>query len=315
MLEPSSQVDINRASTEALIALPGIGPALAQRIVADRPYASVDDLARVRGISPEMVERLRSMLTVSAVETEPKGMGEPSPSEPESPVKGEEGITRSVEGVTDAVPDAEVPLPVEEPVRPVQGVETPLPVEDFPLPSPAPEPTSHAEEPAAPAPSVQSAPAPASPRSGERIASLTTLLGVGAICVILAVGLTLGILSVINGGLRYATTDQAAALSRNVESLESRTAALEQEANDLRKTVQTLEGLSGRMTTLEDKADQLTADAQTAADTLDQLKTDTADLNESVLTLQNRTLKFETFLTELQKILGNLSTPTGGTQP
>jgi competence protein ComEA len=46
--------------------LPGIGPELAQRIVADRqargPFRRVEDLRRVRGIGPKTLERMRVYL-------------------------------------------------------------------------------------------------------------------------------------------------------------------------------------------------------------------------------------------------------------
>lgn len=62
------QVNVNTASATELEILPGIGPVLAQRIVDDRtergPFRSVDDLARVRGISPTMVDELRPRITV-----------------------------------------------------------------------------------------------------------------------------------------------------------------------------------------------------------------------------------------------------------
>lgn len=61
-------VDVNVADVAELTRLPGIGPALAARIVAYReehgPYRSIDDLARVRGIGPATVERLRGDATV-----------------------------------------------------------------------------------------------------------------------------------------------------------------------------------------------------------------------------------------------------------
>lgn len=53
-------VDINRAEHEELASLPGIGPALAERIIAGRPYASVDELDRVRGIGPKRLDDLRA---------------------------------------------------------------------------------------------------------------------------------------------------------------------------------------------------------------------------------------------------------------
>jgi competence ComEA-like helix-hairpin-helix protein len=56
-------VDLNVATSDDLVRLPGIGPVLAGRIVADRdangPFASADDLARVSGIGPSTVEGLR----------------------------------------------------------------------------------------------------------------------------------------------------------------------------------------------------------------------------------------------------------------
>lgn len=57
------RVDLNRAGAEELAALPGIGPALAERIVEDRAkngrFRGVDDLARVPGIGPRTADRLR----------------------------------------------------------------------------------------------------------------------------------------------------------------------------------------------------------------------------------------------------------------
>lgn len=61
---PVETVDVNRADLEELQRLPGVGPALAARIIETRrgrPFASVDDLERVRGIGPATVERLRPM--------------------------------------------------------------------------------------------------------------------------------------------------------------------------------------------------------------------------------------------------------------
>lgn len=59
---PDLPVDLNRADPEELQTLPGIGPAIAERIVDARQeqlFTGVDDLVRVRGIGPATVERLR----------------------------------------------------------------------------------------------------------------------------------------------------------------------------------------------------------------------------------------------------------------
>lgn len=61
-------VNVNEADWPELSVLPGIGPVLAQRIVASReqdgPFRSVDDLRRVRGIGPITLERLRPHIAV-----------------------------------------------------------------------------------------------------------------------------------------------------------------------------------------------------------------------------------------------------------
>lgn len=58
--------DLNRASPTELEGLPGIGPALARRIVGARPFDSVDALAEVRGVGPRTLDRLRARVVVSA---------------------------------------------------------------------------------------------------------------------------------------------------------------------------------------------------------------------------------------------------------
>jgi competence protein ComEA len=71
-------IDINRAPVEELQKLPGIGPKLSQAIVEEReraPFASVDDLRRVRGIGGKTLERLRPHLTVASLRDRPAVSG------------------------------------------------------------------------------------------------------------------------------------------------------------------------------------------------------------------------------------------------
>jgi len=60
------RIDVNRADVADLQRLPGIGPALAARIVEarrERPFGSLDDLQRVSGIGAATVARLRDVAT------------------------------------------------------------------------------------------------------------------------------------------------------------------------------------------------------------------------------------------------------------
>lgn len=59
---PAAGLDLNRATVEELVALPGIGPVLADRIVAYRDsvgrFHAVSELAEVKGIGPATLSRL-----------------------------------------------------------------------------------------------------------------------------------------------------------------------------------------------------------------------------------------------------------------
>ncbi len=62
------RLDLNRATAADLEVVPGIGPRLAERIVADRrqhgPFEHVGDVQRVRGIGPRLEARLSAYVTV-----------------------------------------------------------------------------------------------------------------------------------------------------------------------------------------------------------------------------------------------------------
>jgi len=64
----SSRININNASTQELEKLPGIGKALAARIIEHReqhgPFRRVEHLIMVRGISDKRFRALRDLITV-----------------------------------------------------------------------------------------------------------------------------------------------------------------------------------------------------------------------------------------------------------
>jgi DNA uptake protein ComE-like DNA-binding protein len=69
--EGSLVVNINKATQAEIETVPGIGPALAARVVAGRPYNSVDDLLRRSGIGKRTLATMRPFLKTDG-ETQPR---------------------------------------------------------------------------------------------------------------------------------------------------------------------------------------------------------------------------------------------------
>ena len=61
-------IHLNQATAEQLQALPGIGPALAERIVSHRaehgPFRSVDQLTDVKGVGRAKLAKFKDQLTI-----------------------------------------------------------------------------------------------------------------------------------------------------------------------------------------------------------------------------------------------------------
>jgi competence protein ComEA len=55
-------VDINSASAEELDTLPGVGPARAKAIIANRPYGGKDDLNNRKIIPPNVYNQIKDKI-------------------------------------------------------------------------------------------------------------------------------------------------------------------------------------------------------------------------------------------------------------
>ena len=73
-------VDINTATTTQLMTLKGVGPAIAQRIIAARPFGHVSQLLSVHGIGPKVMQKLEHELKPIHADPPPAAGSEPSTS-------------------------------------------------------------------------------------------------------------------------------------------------------------------------------------------------------------------------------------------
>lgn len=62
--EKPDAVNLNTAAKKELMSIKGIGPVLAGRIIENRPFESVDELVKVKGIGKKTLEKIRPRLFV-----------------------------------------------------------------------------------------------------------------------------------------------------------------------------------------------------------------------------------------------------------
>ncbi|HUM69728.1 MAG TPA: helix-hairpin-helix domain-containing protein, partial [Chloroflexota bacterium] len=254
-------LNINTADEMELATLPGISLKLAQRIVAHRqeqgPFADVQELTAVSGISARMIEQMADRITA-----EPTGdESEPAP---------EVMPTETVESETAELETTEPEI--EEEIEPEVIILTPpsLPESEEvvaeieqELPPPAPVDTGVETVP------ITSPPNPPPPaQRGSMLGSLIAAL-FGAI---LGTTLTLSILYGFNQTLQYASSAQASDLQLQLAAeLEEIQQAQQQIQNDL-------ESLNSQVDTLAAEQGENSTAVATAQANLSQLQTAAADL-------------------------------------
>jgi DNA uptake protein ComE-like DNA-binding protein len=109
-------VDLNSASEKDLVDLPGVGPATAKKIIAGRPYSSVDGLAKA-GVSAATIKKITPLVMVSgggaAASTPPSS---PMPSKKSSSTTGYTGAPPASSSMPSTAP-ASQPAPAPAPTK------------------------------------------------------------------------------------------------------------------------------------------------------------------------------------------------------
>jgi len=68
LIKEAKKVNINQATIEQFVSLPGIGPSLAERILSFRqnqgPFKSIEEITKVTGIGPKKFEAIKEFLEI-----------------------------------------------------------------------------------------------------------------------------------------------------------------------------------------------------------------------------------------------------------
>jgi len=283
-------VNLNTATGEELAALPGIGPDLAARIEAQRPYHSEEDLLKVKGIGKVLLGRLQPLVSFNStgalplLETRDESLPDQLDSAPldEEPASDRADLTQ-MDSITAA--------------KEVDAAEA----ESLPDPDSAPPPAADRKD-----RPVGSAESKRPLNMISRGDTLWLLAGTSFVSVVAAVLVTLLVLVLINGTLRIERSESFIALEGQVTSLSGSLDQLDADLAVAQQKLVALEGLSGRMTMVEGQIESIQGQVEAAAAEVDAMQTTVVELQDQTTALTTRVGVFDTFFVGLQDLLGSI---------
>jgi chaperonin cofactor prefoldin len=321
--------NINTADLESLTHVPGIGPALADRIIAARPFARLEDLFRVSGIGLESMQMLLPYLTINDIPLNPLpesesllGMGAEDNKSSEALKVSEGAVVTGAENESKQSDHNAVP---DEPGEMLPQVASVLDhTENLHVAA-----TAKTSEPPIATTGVAEIPATPKPPTEKRIAveNLTRselirlILISNLLTLILTVFITLGILFNINhGSLRFALPADISQLTQQTSDLELKASTLEGDQAALRTRLDNMESMAGRLDELETVStetrslvDSNTAQVQTLATQaitltlqINSVSSQVETLSSQVDVIQTNSERYQQFFDGLATLLTNL---------
>ena len=303
------KIEINLAEVEDLQLLPGVGPKLAARILAARPFTSLEDLIAVNGIGPATIEPWRDLIEFS---TPPQAKEIEAPAENEFlPEPIEDDLPEEIDLQADLIelPTAEPLPPQTEPEAVVVPTEPEIEAEAA---------MEKAEEEAAEeVETPQTAPEPKETVHKDVTRNQlvwSVVLGM-VLTFILATALSLGLLAGLNQGqLRFASPAEGTALNNQVEAITSRIDTQEQDLTALRARVDNLEALSDRMTAAETDIEDLQGETSALSTQIGTLEENVSAIQTDVEELQTQTQTFTTFFESMRDLFQQFFPTTDATE-
>jgi uncharacterized phage infection (PIP) family protein YhgE len=328
--EDNLLINPNTADLESLSHVPGIGLALAGRIIAARPFARLEDLSNVSGIGAQSLQKLLPHLTLEEAASPgnlPEVVDQPA-LEAQVALSAEPLEAAEVALVVDAEnelekPDtqaglhkeAAMPMLAEKELEQEENANS----EDTLKPSrPSAAPAGAAETPAIP-----------DTPTGNRVmlesltrADLVRLVFISSLLsMILAVFITLVILFSINrGSLQFALPVEVKQLSQQIHDLDLKLSLLEGDQAALRTRLDHLESVAGRLNELENvsaetrslvdsnitQVQALTTQAITLTQQINTVTGQVDTINSHLDSLQSSSDRFQQFFDGLTALLNNL---------
>lgn len=277
--EKKPQLDPNEASLEQLKSLPGIGQGLAQRMMAARPFSDHADLLRVRGVGKNLLVQIEPYFSfnhvhaVDIVAEEGDLPGTVLESELDRPQDQLDDIGAVSEELIEVQPDSNDFAVESESVLAADPVQTKSVGVSEPL---------------------------------RREHLVWWLAGTGFITMIVSILVSLLIMAGINGTLNYSRHRQIVQMAEMTDNIGMQVDLLVSDLGLMEQRLEVLEGLTGRMTTVETQVTDLKIKVDETEATVLDVASQVQILAAMTDKMAEEMAGFSSFFTGLQTLLDDV---------
>lgn len=332
MSEDHKSLDINSAELVELIDLPGIGLNTAEKIVAGRPFTTVDELREISGIGEVLFERIAPFVFVTPIQLD-SGELIKEPITSESSVVEEADTTDlkiTPEEIGQAAPQNFV-FAVNPEVASQEPVDEPLQEHPAEQSQPAKAPQAGNEETKTDSENeeepvfttvVEKRTPVSEQKTGQTLGPASTvpptqsnrIYGVSLTCgvfsILFSVVISLGILFLINNGLQYTKPSDLNKTEQKLNDVSSQASSLAREIETLTTRLDNLESIAGRVSAVEKGIEETRSEMEALSSGIESLNGQIDELDQRVDELQKTTSQFSAFIEGLKELIESIYQPT-----